>query len=236
MSEAARPDFTGASITALLPWRRKFAGSVSWRLSPTGIGIDDAEAVGTPGEPATVLRIWGWFGGAILAAATEFSVPVELIVACIAAESAGGVADMNRVVTARRNEPGWTSDDETPSRVSIGCMQTLISTARAALGQPDLTADDLANPSVSIRAGTAVIRGDWLKTGYDPPLVGASYNAGGVLEDASPGNRWRLVCYPAHTGAHVDRFVAYFNDAMRVGRATPGTFGVAPSFARAFAV
>ena len=69
-------------------------------------------------------------------------------------------------------------------------------------------------------------------TRFDPPLVAAAYNAGGVYHDPVPANRWRLRCYPIGTGAHVDRFVAWFNDAMRLTVAAERA-GDAPSFVAA---
>jgi hypothetical protein len=100
--------------------------------------------------------------------------------------------------------------------VSIGCCQTLISTARAALHEPGLTADDLMQPAVSIRAAAAVIAGAVRITSLDPPLVAAAYNAGGLYYDGAAANRWKLRCYPIGTGAHIDRFVAFYNDLAAV--------------------
>jgi hypothetical protein len=54
---------------------------------------------------------------------------------------------------------------------------------------------------------------DFPKTGYDPPLVAAKYNAGSLIANNSPQNRWRLRMFPIGTSKHVDRFIAFFNDA-----------------------
>jgi hypothetical protein len=51
-------------------------------------------------------------------------------------------------------------------------------------------------------------------TGFDPPVVGAAYNAGGVYFDSSTGNRWRMVQYPIHKSQYDDRFESFFNVAM----------------------
>jgi hypothetical protein len=191
-------------------------GSLSWHLTPKGISIGCLSPRGTTGVPVTVRRVWSWFGDEIRAAAIRFDVPVELLVATICTESAGGQHDYTSVCTARRNEPGWISDIASPSRVSIGVMQTLISTARDATGLKSLSAEDLIDPAVSIDAGAAVIAGDYGLTRYDPPLVAAAYNAGGIYEDAGLANRWHLRCYPLGTGAYIDRYVSWLNDAMQL--------------------
>lgn len=181
----------------------------------------------TPGEPVTVRKVWDTFGAEIRDASKTYGVPVELIVATIATESGGQVL----MRTARREEPGWISDEETPNRVSIGPMQTLLSTAREALKEPHLTSSDLLIPERSIRAGTAYIAQQVKKTSFSPPLVAAAYNAGGLYPEVATTNRWRLRCYPLGTGTHIDRFVCWFNDTMRLPDAV-GLADDAPSFAR----
>ena len=206
-------------------------GGVTWSLDRYGVAIDADPPIGTPGPPASALRVWQWFGSEIRDAARKHGVPVELIVATICTESAGGVLDVAKVCQARREEFGFVSDVATPARVSVGCMQTLIATAADVLMRP-VTAAELEDPAVAIDAGAAMIAAQFVYTRFDPPLVGAAYNAGGVYHDPAPENRWRLRCYPIGTGAHVDRFVAWFNDAMRLTVAPP-LAGAGPSFCTA---
>jgi hypothetical protein len=203
--------------------------SVMWGLTPDGVSINGLPAVGTPGEPMTVRRVWGWFGSQVAIAASLHGVPVEVLIANICAESAGDARTRDDCRNSTRHEPGYLSDAETPSRVSIGVMQTLISTARETLRQPSLSGDDLRDPAVSINVGTAYIAQQFAVTGFDPPLVAAAYNAGSLRPDAG-SNRWRLLCYPTGTGAHIDRWVAFFNDAMRVSPEMRATIGTAPCF------
>jgi hypothetical protein len=54
----------------------------------------------------------------------DYEIPTVLIIATLAMES--GVRSK-----ARRKENGFISDKTTPGKVSVGLMQTLISTARA---------------------------------------------------------------------------------------------------------
>ena len=209
-------------LTALGQFHNEFPKSVTWALRLKGIGIDRDAPVGTPGQPATVRRVWGWFAPLIRANAIQYDVPVELIVMAICSESAGGKTDYLEVIHARREEPGYISDDQTPNRVSVGCMQTLLSTARAALKEPGLTAGELLVPSVSIAAGTAYMASQLEHTKFDPPLVAAAYNAGGVYIEVSRPNRWKLRCFPLGTGEYIDTAVKWFNDAMVVAQEPAG--------------
>jgi hypothetical protein len=200
-----------------LPTPHGFApGGCAWLVGADGIGIDGHPPQRTPGEPATVRRVLAWFGPAIEAAAAEFSVPAVLLVALICNEAAGGQPDQDKVCTARREEPGWVSDDHTPERVSVGCCQTLLSTARLALADPQLSADDLCRPSVSIRAAAAYVARHVTAHHWDPVLVAAVYNAGGAYLEDIPTNRWRLRCFPMGSGQYIDRFVLWYNDAAAV--------------------
>jgi len=218
-------------LAPLLQLHNRFPQRALWRLTPAGIAIGAGAAIGTPGDPLTVLRVWGWFAAPIRASAAAYGVPVELIVAAICSESAGGETDLNVVVTSRREEPGYRSDAATPDRVSVGCMQTLLSSASEAVGHT-VTAAELVDPAVSIDAGARIIANAAGATGLDPPLVAAAYNAGGLYLDTPTANRWGLVCYPSGTGRYIDESVAWFNDAMRVSSADPTLAGAAPSFAR----
>lgn len=174
---------------------------VKWCLQKDGISIQGATPSGTQGKPTTVERIWDLYGQHCLQASKMYGVPVELIIATIATESGG---DKN----ARRSEP--QINDE-----SVGLMQTLVKTARGALGRPTLSGDDLLDPATSIEAGTAYIAHQRYVTHFDPPKVAAAYNAGSLRVDNADANRWKMHCYPKGTGRHVDNFVSWFNDCMK---------------------
>lgn len=189
-------------------WHSKFEGSVEWRLTPDGVRVRGGDIERTKGEPLTVRRIKDMWGDFIESASDEFTVPSELIYATIATES-GGRED------ALRLEPGYVNDEETPHRVSAGLMQTLISTASHALNRP-ISREDILDPEVSIEAGTAYIASQFNQTGYDPPLVAAAYNAGGVHVQGGIENRWKLRQYPIGTGKHCDRFIKWYGDALYV--------------------
>lgn len=190
-------------------------GGTTWRLARGGVIVGgEAAPRRSGGEPATLTRIWRTFRAPIEKCASAYGVPAELILATIATES-GGKPD------AVREEPGYTSDQATPHRVSPGLMQTLISTARETLNEPGLTRAQLLDPETSIRAGTAYIRRQAGQTNFDPPLVACAYNAGGLYRQDGEGNPWKLRQFPIGTGKHADRFIAWFGDALAVIEADP---------------
>lgn len=214
----------GVTLRSLMEPHNDFGG-VPWMLTRDGLVVD-GRLDRSPGTPSTVTRVLQTFGALIAATASKHQVPVELIVATICTETSGR-ADAVRI------EPGWTSDEETPHRVSSGLMQTLISTAREATGNRGLTRDTLTDPATSIDAGTAYIARQRTVTRFDPPQVACAYNAGGLYTNRGEANRWKLRQYPIGTGAHADRFTKWFNDCFACFAAdlsfVPAT---APSFFR----
>lgn len=199
-------DQFGVPLGGLLEPHR-FEDSVAWQLSEEGLLVAGERPV-SPGRLVTVPRVWQAFGDLVQRVCAEAGVPVELAVATICTESRGDAQAVHR-------EPGWTSNSQTPRRVSIGLMQTLISSAREALGDQTLTGDELLDPETSVRAGVAFIKNQRRRTDYDPPKVAAAYNAGDLYLNEGPTNRWKMRQFPIGTGVHVDRFVMWFNDCFR---------------------
>jgi hypothetical protein len=184
-----------------------YQDSVSWALTSDGLSIDGAPPRGSGGPVVTMRRIWDQYGASIAKWAAQYQIPVELIAATIATES-GGKAD------AIRFEPGYVSDDETPNKVSPGLMQTLISTARAALGNDGIDRAWLLVADNAIQAGTAYMAQQRATTQLDPPKVACAYNAGGIYYQDGDANRWKMRQYPIGTSAHADRYVEWFNDCF----------------------
>jgi soluble lytic murein transglycosylase-like protein len=149
------------------------------------------------------------YGTEIQTWAEKFGVPCELIIATICTESSGNPR-------AIRTEPGYQGDEKTPHKISVGLMQTLISTARDTLGEDTIDRDWLLAPGNAIRAGTAYIASQFKVTHFDPPKVACAYNAGNIYYDDAPGNRWKMRQYPIGTGEHADRFVKWYNDCPRL--------------------
>ncbi|MBD8473406.1 transglycosylase SLT domain-containing protein [Pseudomonas sp. CFBP 8770] len=176
---------------------------VCWRMGVGGIWIDSVEPNGTMGEPSTIKSIWSRYGDICSKYSKQYGVPVELIVATIAVESAGN--PNARLIEAKINDE------------SVGLMQTLVRTARSVLGQHDINGENLLRPDLSIEAGTAYIASQRGTTHFDPPKVAAAYNAGSIRLDRGDKNKWKMLCYPTGTGNHIDKFVEFFNDCMAVG-------------------
>ncbi len=177
----------------------------------------------TKGEPVTATRIFTQFGSDILLVHVKYGIPKEIMVATIATESRGRLpADRYEA-----NINDW----------SFGIMQTLTGTAKVlASGMPgvpeksfkenptaankDAWKKFLDNPSVSIELGAKFLTGQnqRLNLNWDPILVYAAYNSGGVYE--STKNPWGLVAYDrdglgSEPGA-LDNFCAWHNDACFV--------------------
>jgi len=188
-------------------WHSAFEDGIRWRLCAQGVEIEGGGIERTPGEPITVKRIWEAHRINIDYWSQKFAVHAATIIACIATESRGNPK-------AQRQEPGFLSDKLTPNKVSAGLMQTLLSTAREAIDDPDIDRWWMLKPNNSIRAGAAYMHDQRRKTRIDLPKVAAAYNAGGVYHQAGAANRWKMRCFPIGTGEHIDRFVKWFNDAV----------------------
>jgi hypothetical protein len=182
----------------------KFGNSIEWKLTREGLFIKGSGIERTKGQPITVKKIWDNYSVFINEFADECAVPAELIVATIATES-------NGKVDAIRTEKNYISDEATPHRISVGLMQTLMSTASDIMDF-SVNRDWLLNPRNSIYVGTKVIKNQERITRFDPPKVAAAYNAGGIYYDFSGKNRWKMRQYPLGTSKHVDRFIKFFND------------------------
>ena len=190
-----------------------------WNVNISGIKVYDSEDSSRlfmlmfedDGYKSILDDIDHLYGDVVDKYSKKYTIPREIIVATIATESEGKAMAM-------RAEPGYVDDRRTPTRISAGLMQTLVSTARKMLSIEDpesshyeVNSEWLLDPDHSIHVGALYIKHQYLITRYDPPLVAAAYNAGGIYKDESPENKWHMRCYPLHTGAHITRFVKWFN-------------------------
>lgn len=218
-------DMFGTTVRSLLELHNAFGG-VNWCLTAQGLQVD-GRLDRTPGRLVTVPRVWGQYGEQICAAARDYGVPLELIIATLCTESSG----QERAV---RTEPGWTTDEARPDRISAGLMQTLLSSARDALQRPGLDREALFKPEVSIAAGTACIAMARHRSHFDPPVVACIYNSGGLSLNEGSANRWRMTQFPLGTGAHADRFTQWFNDVFAFFASADVVLPEVPSFVRLF--
>ena len=194
-------------------WHNIYGGR-EWRVTPSGIETRDGGRVTlhrTPGEPRSVRLYLAFWGDAIVHAATVARVPVSLLLMTICTENGPARVDGTKLIYPLvRKEPGYRSDEETPHRISVGPCHVLLSTARAVLGRPKLTREQLADPALNILAAAQYIADQSGKTRLDPILVAAAYNAGGLYQTNQ--NPWRL----RSTGDHLDRASAWYGDACAV--------------------
>jgi len=194
-----------------------FPGSVLWRVTPEGVEVQGGGLI--PASQAALERAKQFaeqFGSAIAGASQKTDVPVELILACCLTEA--GDKDPARSI---RYEPGYISDSATPNRISIGLGQLLISTARTAMKNPNIDRHWLFNPNNNCLACASYIAQQKNLTRFDPVCVACAYNAGGLYENKSERNRWRLRQFPIGTSKHADRFCENFAAALKVAETHP---------------
>lgn len=196
----------------------KFAGGQRWAYDDNGVALEHAPdaVLRSNGKPVTCTAILSVYGREIFDAATKHGVPPELIVMTIATETA---------FSRRSNFTGpdtfrWEARH---TDYSAGPMQTMGATAREMIDKfglphpnlprfatrpvPPPATNPLYDGKASIDIGTAYIRNNLPRTGFDPILVAAHYNAGSLRED--PDSPWRLVTF----GEHLNRAADWFGDA-----------------------
>ncbi|MBX9843222.1 MAG: hypothetical protein K2Z80_15580 [Xanthobacteraceae bacterium] len=193
----------------------QFPGGRMWAYDNRGITLNGT-VVRSNGEPATCTAILATYGQEILDAAMAHDIPPELIVMTIATETGS-----NR--KSKFTGPNTFRWEAHITDYSAGPMQTLGATASSMIDKfhlphpkpPKLSSKPMPPPSsnplydgrASIDIGTAYIRNNRGKTGLDPILVAACYNAGSIRQD--PGSPWRLKTF----GEHLNRAAEWFGDA-----------------------
>jgi peptidoglycan L-alanyl-D-glutamate endopeptidase CwlK len=212
-------------------WHSMYDGK-DWRFDGNGVYLRAAPTtpVRTPGAPTTCQTILDLYGRDIHKASVDHGVPPELIVMTIATETAFA----KRWNFTGPNTFRWEAHVEvrdvnphTFGDYSPGPMQALGTTARDVIRRLGLAYPDpfaivpyyptepdprpaqhplyAGGPNIDI--GTAEIRTRVPRTGLDPILVAAAYNAGGLYR--STQNDWHLRSH----GDHLDRAAAWFGDA-----------------------
>jgi peptidoglycan L-alanyl-D-glutamate endopeptidase CwlK len=215
-------------------WHARFGGQ-EWRHDEKGVylrGVDGGrKPLRTPGDPLTCRTIWQLFSRPILAASRKYELPPALIMMTIATETGfARKAGFTGPLTFRW-EPGVPVEDVNPPRLgdySAGPMQLLATTARWTIREQGLDYEPfvvgpaleyqldepdhlpLYEPSINIAVGAATIAARAAKTGDDPILVAAAFNAGGLYK--SQQNPWGL----KSTGDHLDRAARWYGDACSV--------------------
>ncbi len=221
-------------VPAATDWHNKFGGQ-AWRHDENGVYLRSVDggrsALRTPGEPETCRAIWRLFAQPILAASRKYQLPPALVMMTIATETAfARQAGFTGPLTFRW-EPDAPVDDVNPPRVgdySAGPMQLLASTSRWIIREQGLDYEPfvvgpaleyqldepdhlpLYDPPTNIDIGAAAIAQRATRTGSDPILVAAAFNAGGLYK--SQQNAWCLKT----TGDHLERAARWYGDACSV--------------------
>lgn len=191
----------------------------------------------TAGAPITVSEVIAVHGADINAASAKYGVPKALIVMTIATEAGAYRLEGFTGPKTFRWEQGYTVgatgdpalDGKEKGDYSAGPMQVLSDTARWMnnvydLGynnktdfkfyknkpNPNPTTSKLYLSDIAVDVGTAYIKHNMAKTGDDPLLVSAAYNAGGLYPFT--GNHWRIKSH----GNHLDRAAEWYGDATYV--------------------
>lgn len=163
---------------------------------------------------------WQRYGTLIAASAARHGVPAELILAAIVEESGGRAHAVAKY-------PGYVSDADTPSKVSLGLGQMLISTAQRLAPERRIGRAALFDPAIAIDLVARYFARFYPATGFDPALAATSYNVGS-LRAMKAGQRWS----PPNP-RYVARFVAVFDASVAHLAAQPDRPAV--SFAAMFA-
>lgn len=183
----------------------QYNDGLRWRLTSSGIEVESANYQMKPTNQQVIQNVWNDYGKIIEKWSTHYEVPFELIMTAVCVESSGRPKASNAK--------------------NVGLMQTLVSTAQSALKDKSITWEDLYDPSLAIKAGTAYMAMQFKSTGYDPPKVAAAYNAGSLRSGKNP---WAMRQY----GIHIDKTVAWFNVILAFVAEKPNVPPV--SFARYF--
>lgn len=213
-------------------WHSKFGGQ-EWRFDQNGVYLRaSTNPSRSPGAPTTVQAVLATYANQICNASIAHGVPPELIVMTIGAET-GAYRSVNFTGPKTfRWEPAVFVTDVTPQTYgdySAGPMQSLATTARETIKnlslsyQPLQTApyyaqqpdpapanNPLYDAATNIDLGAAEIRTRLSTSGFDPVLVAACFNAGGLYQ--SDKNLWCL----RSQGDHIDRAIQWFGDACFV--------------------
>lgn len=207
-------------------WHSMFGGQ-AWRVTPEGVQTMAPDGIPfthrSKGIPRTMRLYWSYWEEPIVAAARATGVPVTLLLMTIGCENGYARVDENQIqILPVRREPKYKSDEETPHQISVGPCHVLISTARAVMGNPRINRAWLQSVDNNLLAAARYIADTKARHEFDPILVAAVYNSGGVYE-VKPGHAnysaWHLRAYvpPAGKGApHLDRAAAWYGDAAAV--------------------
>jgi len=229
-------DWAALPAAASFNWGNPLQGK-EWRVDNRGIYLRDSPNVAqrTPGDPTTATKAINLYADAIAEASQAFQIPPELIVMTIATETGMFKNDDFTGPRTFRWEAGFVLtntgdaalDGKQAGDYSAGPMQVMSSTAREMNNKsPKLRfknettlkwfktkpatppkALGLYDGRVCIMIGASYIAHQAAKTGLNPILVAAAYNAGSIR--ATGTNSWGIFAH----GDHLDRAARWYGDA-----------------------
>lgn len=195
---------------------RAYHGGTAWRpLAGGAVEVaGHSEPPRTSGRPLTMRTLWRDFGVAITHHADKYTVPPEVIAAVMACE-AGRRGGYHLNTRSRREEPGYTSDEATPHRVSVGVGQCLISTARDVQRrfslyegeEVDAHMLEIPERAIELCAGYLRMLSDRYP-GADGVLLQAAYNAGRLRKGDDP------FCLYVFDNGRTLKYIRYVNDLV----------------------
>jgi murein DD-endopeptidase MepM/ murein hydrolase activator NlpD len=217
-------------------WHSFGTGTREWRYDERGLATRESGVIRQQrweDSLDTMRKIMEDMGAELLAASTKHGVPPALLLMTVATETHIYKAYKFTGPKTFRWEAHVENDDVNPPTsgdYSAGPMQSLGTTARwiirskgaqfglsyqpfavapvyQAKPNPVPTSHPLYDFATNLDLGAAEIRIRLNKTGLDPILVAAAFNAGGLY--GSPHSEWGLRAY----GDHLDRAAKWYGDA-----------------------
>ena len=190
-----------------------YGAGTTLAFAPGRIGYCGAAVAQTP-EVRYRLRliapVWERYGTHIRAAAARHGVPAELILSSIIEES-GGRAD------AIVRYPGYVSDGATPSKISVGLGQMLLSSAQRLAPERRITRASLLDPAIAIDLIARYDAHFYVQTGFHPALIATAFQYGNVRTPPA-GQRW----HPPNP-RYVQSYSAVFHASVAYLAAQPST-------------
>jgi hypothetical protein len=213
-------------------------GGQRWRYDASGVFLENAsqKPLRTNGNPTTANAILAAYGTEIFSASMTRRIPPELIVMTIAVETAAFRSVNFTGPKTFRWEQGVTSYSAGPMQILESTAKDVIAKLHLVFAREDIpphfsskpgsapSSNPLYDGDTNIGLGVDYINLHTDRTGLDPILVAANYNAGSLRRTApSAQNPWGLVTF----GNHLDRAAEWFGDAcavltqLRLGQARP---------------
>jgi peptidoglycan L-alanyl-D-glutamate endopeptidase CwlK len=185
-------------------------GGQRWRYDATGVFLANAPdmPLRSDGAPATVNAILSAYGTEIFSASVTRKIPPELIVMTIAVEAAAFRTVNFTGPKTFRWEQGVTSYSGGPMQILESTAKDVIAKLHLVFAPEDIPPHFSSKPALppsdnplydgdtNITLGTDYISMHTDRTGLDPILVAANYNAGSVRRTApTADNPWGLVTF-----------------------------------------